>query len=204
MGPPPDGFTPQIGEHDADHADVRSAQRGDPAAMGRIYQRHARMVRAVLLAYVGPDEADDLVQEVFVRALGGIAGLREQASIGAWLAGCARNEARGWKRAIRRRWSLLLSLGRESDRHGEHPAAGAQELDADDVLAAIRRLPEEYREVLILRLVEQLTGPQIAAWSGRSHAAVRVCLSRGMRILKQELGLKDPAPSPRSEPEGRS
>jgi RNA polymerase sigma-70 factor (ECF subfamily) len=56
------------------------------------------------------------------------------------------------------------------------------------VLAAIRRLPEAYREPLILRLVEGMTGPEIAARTGLTAGSVRVNLHRGMHMLRETLG----------------
>lgn len=184
----PDHPSPTHNHDHRDPHDVRAAQGGDPDAMGRLYTRHARMVRAVLLAYLTPNDADDIVQEVFIRAIRKIGQVHNESGIGAWLAVTARNEARDWKRRIARRWKLLLRFQTQRDADLRTPRRC--ELDGDDVLAAIRRIPEEYREVLVMRLVERMTGPQIAAWSGRSHRAVRVSLHRGMHRLRQELGLE--------------
>jgi RNA polymerase sigma-70 factor, ECF subfamily len=52
----------------------------------------------------------------------------------------------------------------------------------------IRSLPETYRETLILRLVEGMTGPEIAARTGLTHGSVRVNLHRGMQQLRAKLG----------------
>ena len=60
----------------------------------------------------------------------------------------------------------------------------------EQVLALIRGLPESYRETLILRLVEGLTGPQIAERIGMTHGSVRVNLSRGMAQLRPLLAKK--------------
>ena len=55
------------------------------------------------------------------------------------------------------------------------------------ILATIRTLPEAYREPLILRLVEGMTGPEIAARTGLKHGSVRVNLCRGMQLLREKL-----------------
>ena len=57
------------------------------------------------------------------------------------------------------------------------------------MLAPIRRLPEAYREPLLLRLVEGRTGPEIARATGLTHGSVRVNLHRGMQLLRAELGI---------------
>jgi RNA polymerase sigma-70 factor (ECF subfamily) len=57
------------------------------------------------------------------------------------------------------------------------------------VLDVIRTLPEAYRETLVLRLVEGMTGPEIAARTGLTAASVRVNLHRGMKQLRERLGV---------------
>ena len=56
------------------------------------------------------------------------------------------------------------------------------------VLDLIRRLPEAYRETLIMRLVEGMTGPEIARQTGLTPDSVRVNLCRGMKMLRESLG----------------
>jgi RNA polymerase sigma-70 factor (ECF subfamily) len=63
----------------------------------------------------------------------------------------------------------------------DHPSPAAAILDA------IRALPDAYRETLILRLVEGMTGPEIAARTGLTHGSVRVNLHRGMQQLRAKL-----------------
>ena len=55
------------------------------------------------------------------------------------------------------------------------------------MLALIQRLPESYRETLMLRLVEGMTGPEIAARTGLGADSVRVNLCRGMKLLRDQL-----------------
>ena len=59
------------------------------------------------------------------------------------------------------------------------------------MFAAIRRLPEAYRETLVLRLVEGMTGPEIAARAGLTPGSVRVNLHRGMLMLREALGRRE-------------
>ena len=63
--------------------------------------------------------------------------------------------------------------------------------DALAVLASIQRLPEAYRETLVLRLVEGMTGPEIAERTGLTPGSVRVNLHRGLQLLRDALGGKD-------------
>jgi len=63
----------------------------------------------------------------------------------------------------------------------------AAEQEAVMILGVVRGLPEAYREPLILRLVEGMTGPEIAARTGLTHGSVRVNLYRGMQLLREKL-----------------
>src|SRR3954471_6030419 len=72
-----------------------------------------------------------------------------------------------------------------ADLAGRGAASDAAEAHA--ALAAIRTLPEAYRETLLLRLVEGLTGPEIAERTGLTPASVRVNLHRGMKLLREKL-----------------
>lgn len=77
---------------------VAAARGGDRAAFGQLYERYARMVHGVLLAKVSASDVDDLVHDVFIRALRRLSTLRETASFGAWLAAIARNIANDYRR----------------------------------------------------------------------------------------------------------
>jgi RNA polymerase sigma-70 factor (ECF subfamily) len=63
--------------------------------------------------------------------------------------------------------------------------------EAREILAAIRSLPETYKETLCLRLVEGMTGQEIAEQTGLAPDSVRVNLHRGMKLLREKLGVKE-------------
>ena len=187
----PEAF-PEVSE---DAMLVRAARDGDRAAFGRLYERYARMVHGVLLAKVPVGEVDDLVQDVFLRALRRLSTLRESGSFGAWLATIARNLANDYHRRSVPEDPLAddtpdddLGGGstRAEHRSTEHGTAEHQG-PATAILDAIRSLPAAYRETLILRLVEGLTGPEIAARTGMTHGSVRVDLHRGLEQLRARL-----------------
>lgn len=157
---------------------VSAARAGDRGAFGALHDRYARMVHGILLSRVPPGEVGDLVQEVFLKALRQLHALREPAAFGGWLAQIARNQARDFFRSRRESSELPENL----------PAAGRPLAEANAVLAAIRALPEAYREPLILRLVEGMTGQEIASRTGLTPASVRVNLHRGMKQLREKLG----------------
>ena len=163
---------------------ARAARAGDRAAFGELYARYARMVHGILLARAPRREVDDLVQDVFLLALRRLDGLRNPDAFGPWLAMIARNRATDHFRRDRE----------EAGELPDHlPGAPHPEGEAVVVLAAIRGLPEAYREPLILRLVEGMTGPEIAERTGLTPGSVRVNLHRGIQMLRERLG-KEAAP----------
>lgn len=164
---------------------VEAARRGDRAAWGWLYRRYARLVHGVLVSRVAPHEAEDLVQDVFAKAMRTIGSVRESSCVGAWLAAVARNRAVDFQRQRKRRPSIALTDAIEPSQRQ------ALSLEAAEVLAAIQNLPEAYRETLAMRLVEGLTGPEIAQRLGMTHGSVRVNLHRGMAMLRQSLGMEE-------------
>ena len=168
-----------------DGALVNSAREGDRAAFGRLYDRYGRMVHGILLCRVPPREVDDLVQEVFLAALRQLHALRDASRFGAWLAAITRNRANDFYRKSGPEAALTEPVSEEQTEGRANNPAEAQE--AAVILAVVRTLPDAYREPLILRLVEGLTGPEIAARTGLTHGSVRVNLCRGMQMLREKL-----------------
>lgn len=161
---------------------VAAARRGDRAAFGALYRRHARLVQAVLLARVAPDSVDDLLHDVFLVAMDRLDGLRDDAAFAPWLATIARRRAADWRRRRRDAVPLEESLPEAS------PGEPEEAYDARAAIAAIQSLPEAYRETLMLRFVAGLNGPEIAARTGLTHGSVRVNLHRGVEMLRKKLG----------------
>jgi RNA polymerase sigma-70 factor, ECF subfamily len=166
---------------------VEAVREGDREAFGQLYDLYAPMVHAILLARVPYRDVDDLVQDVFLVALKRLGSLRDTAAFGGWLAMIARNRAVDYYRRARDSEELTddLAVASPRDTEAEHEAARTLEV--------VRSLPEAYRETLVMRLVEGMTGPEIAARTGMTPASVRVNLHRGMKILREKLGLEERA-----------
>jgi RNA polymerase sigma-70 factor (ECF subfamily) len=157
---------------------VRASREGDGSAFAALYERYRRMVHGVVLSMVSPSDADDIVQDVFMTAMRKLGTLRDDAAFGGWLAAIARNCARGHHRGALQ----LVEMPETSE-----AARQEEEEDARRALEAIRRLPEAYRETLMMRLVEGMTGPEIAQRTGLHADSVRVNLHRGMKLLREAL-----------------
>ena len=166
-------------EINAEAALVERVRAGDRDAFGQLYDRFGRLVHGILLARVPYGEVDDLVQDVFLTALRKIDTLRDAAAFGPWLAMITRNRAMDYHRRSRDTEELPEDL--------RSSASSAPQAEANEVLALIRELPEAYREPLILRFVEGMTGPEIAERTGLAPASVRVNIHRGMKLLRERL-----------------
>lgn len=159
---------------------VIAAQGGDTGAFEMLYARYSPVVHGILIGRLAAADADDATQNVFITAYTKLGSLREPAAFAGWICRIARNAAEDLRRT-----------SRESVELDEQYAARAnqsQAAEASHALAAIRRLPEAYRETLMLRLVEGMSGAEIAARTGLTPGSVRVNLHRGMQMLREVLG----------------
>ena len=161
---------------------MAAARRGDRAAFGALYRRHARLGQAVLLARVAPDSVADLVQDVFLMAMDRLPTLRDDDAFAPWVATIARRRAADWRRRRRDAVALEESLPELASSTGDPEGSFA----ARAAVAAIHSLPEAYRETLMLRFVAGLNGPEIAARTGLTHGSVRVNLHRGVEMLRRK------------------
>jgi len=160
---------------------VRAVLEGDRDGFSRLYDLYAPLVHGILLARVPRIEVDDLVQDIFLHAFRKLHTLRDAGAFGPWIAMIARNRAVDFHRRSKETVEINDDL-RGSDAHDSR---------AQEILELIRSLPEAYRETLVLRLVEGMTGPEIAARTGLTAASVRVNLHRGMKLLREQLGFME-------------
>jgi RNA polymerase sigma-70 factor, ECF subfamily len=170
--------------HEGDIAKlVQAARRNDRAAFARLHERFAPMVHGIVLARASRSEAQDLVQQTFLEAMQKLKSLRDAEAFGAWIASIARNLA---TQCMRDRARMRLTALPNQPSEQTNRALD----DAERILRIIQSLPDAYAETLTLRLVEGMTGPQIAACTGLTEGSVRVNLHRGMELLRQKLGLE--------------
>ncbi|MEN4902177.1 sigma-70 family RNA polymerase sigma factor [Luteimonas sp. TWI1437] len=159
---------------------VAAARRGDRAALDRLCRRFAPVIHGILLGYVQKADADDLTQDVFETVLARLGDLRDAAAFPGWIVAIARRTAL----SAQRRSAPLTGMHWDDIPGLADPAHG---LEAQKALAAIRSLPPAYRESLMLRLVQGMSGQEIAELTGLSPGSVRVNLHRGMTLLRAAL-----------------
>jgi RNA polymerase sigma-70 factor, ECF subfamily len=172
-------FSAPESEQPIEVALVAAVLNGEHDRFARLYEMYAPMVHGILLARVPRDEVDDLLQDIFLHALRKLHTLRDATSFGPWIGMIARNRAMDFYRSSRETVEVTEQMA----------VAKPPNRTAKEILDLIRRLPEAYRETLVLRFVEGMTGPEIAARTGLTPASVRVNLHRGMKLLREKMGV---------------
>jgi RNA polymerase sigma-70 factor, ECF subfamily len=158
---------------------IEAVLNGEQDRFARLYEMYAPMVHGILLARVPRTEVDDLVQDIFLHALRKLHTLRNAGAFGGWLAMITRNRAMDFYRNSRETVEVT-----ENSAVTKSPNRTASE-----ILDLVCGLPEAYRETLVLRFVEGMTGPEIAARTGLTPASVRVNLHRGVKMLREKMGI---------------
>ena len=175
------------------------ARQGDGAAFRAIMQRHNRRLYRVARAVLHDDgEAEDVVQESYVRAFAALADFRGDSSLATWLTRIALNEALG--RLRRRRPTVDIETFASTTRSDARvipfplmspdmdPEQSAARQDVRRLLErAIDALPEPFRVVFVLRDVEELSIEETAAQLGLRPETVKTRLHRARRQLREAL-----------------
>jgi RNA polymerase sigma-70 factor, ECF subfamily len=178
---------------------VRRAQAGDREALGFLYARYAENIYGYVRSIVKDHhEAEDVTQQVFARLMRVIGKYQERdVPFMAWMLRVARNVAVDHIRGQR---LVPVEEVRTSDLGGGDPAGGGGMRDLTDALA---KLPQDQREVLVLRHFAGYSPPEIALRTGRSEGSIHGLHHRGRRALKADLQLRGlapvTAPAPRVE-----
>lgn len=162
--------------------DVARAVAGDTAAFERLYRTHVPRILALTRRMAGPDRADDLTQDVFVRAWQKLDTFQGDAAFGTWLHRLAVNLLLTDRRSTARRLARVEPV---ADVDGAVPArpAGA----GLDLERALRTLPERAREVFVLHEVEGLEHEEIAEVMGTSVGTAKSQLHRARDLLRRFL-----------------
>lgn len=180
----------QLPEHEL----IERARGGDEEAFAKLVGTHADRVYGALRRFgLDPGEADDVAQEVFLRAWRGLPRFQERAKMSTWLYRIAFNEAQ-------RRLSRRVPPAAEPSLEGEDPIAAipeplgagpeARALDREFeaiLRQALAELPAEWRAAVVLRDIEGLSTEEAAAAVGVRQAAFKSRLHRGRMKLRALL-----------------
>lgn len=173
---------------------VETFQRGDTSAFDVLVGRWDRKIQGAIYRILGPGEdVRDLSQEAFLKAYRGLRTFKKEARFSSWLYQIAINATRDRLRRRRRRNDLSLDDVEERAESSLRDA-GPSALDLIEssdlsrvVAAAMAALPEEQREVVILKEYEGLTFPEIAETLDVPLSTVKTRLYRGLGQLRVRL-----------------
>ncbi|KLK89682.1 RNA polymerase sigma factor [Microvirga vignae] len=183
-----------------DGALVERVRNQDGAAVRLIMQRHNRRLYRVARSVLKDDaEAEDVVQETYVRAFTHLDGFRGEAQLSTWLTRIALNEALG--RLRRRRIVVDLKdidaindqgearvIYLPSARQDSDPEAATARAEVRRLLErAVDQLPDPFRAVFVLRDIEEMSTEETATHLGLRPETVKTRLHRARRLLRQSL-----------------
>ncbi len=178
-----------------DAALVRRCLRGDLNCYDVLVRRYQRQVYSLLYRMLGSvDDAEDLVQDTFIRAYNALHSFRQDASFLTWLYKIASNLGIDRMRARKSKAAASLEeeieSGREpadSERQTSPEAAAVRNCVSDVVHHEIMMLPERYRRVVLLRHVSDMTIEEIAAELNLPTGTVKTHLFRAREMLRERL-----------------
>ena len=175
---------PTTAPGDLDASDVRSAAAGDAEAFGRIYRRHLARVHTLARRMLGPEEADDATQDVFIRAWERLGSFRGESAFGTWLHRLAVNVVLGRRGSAAIRHGKVHEGGDAVLELAARPREPGQALDFE---RAMERLPAGQREIFVLHDVEGYKHEEIAEMLGISAGTSKSQLHRVRITLRRYL-----------------
>ncbi len=169
-----------------DDANLAHEARGDPQAFTELYRRHVRSIYRYHLAHTGNvKDAEDLTSQTFMAALEGIRSFRGTGPYITWLIGIASR-----KRALFfRRSGSKPEISLDAALHIAAPSlptdkAAARRLQMDQLLGALRTISQDRAEAIILCFFSELSTSEAGRVLGKSEAAIRMLISRGLHDLR--------------------
>ena len=165
--------------------------KNDPEAYGKLYDEYVkRIYRFVYFKISNHEEAEDITSEVFLKAWNYLKDKKEVKSFAGLLYRIARNSVIDHYRARAAKPVIISTVTSveetiEVGDGGEWTEKLQIKLESDEILLAIKRLKQEYQEVLTLRYVDELTIDEIAEIVGKGKIAVRVTLHRALKKLEE-------------------
>ena len=180
-----------------DDALMARAAKGDELAFEAIMRRHNQRLFRIARGVLADDaEAEDALQETYIRAFTNRERYEPTGRLGAWLARIAFNEALMRKRKLGSATTSLDEIAASSDDGAMPESTVVPDLALDRLAAAQARqllehaidaLPETFRMVVILRMVEELNIRETASFLGLNAATVKTRLHRGLALLNKSL-----------------
>jgi RNA polymerase sigma-70 factor (ECF subfamily) len=177
---------------------VARSQQGEAAAFEELVRQHQRMVHALTYRMTGSTaDAEDLAQEVFLRAYEQIGSFRGTARFSTWLYRIAINACLNWRQSEARRHDLHAQAATElSTQQAGH--RNQSDDPANEVRTALLKLPAKQRAAIVLTIYDGLNHAEAAAALGCSETTVSWRVFTAKRKLKRLLTARPHAPAPAS------
>ncbi|MHC4399286.1 MAG: RNA polymerase sigma factor [Planctomycetota bacterium] len=176
-------------EEDRDRQLVARFQAGDATAFDEVVEVHQhRLMRLVYRLLGWSDEAEDVLQEVFVSMLENLQSFRGEAKFSTWLTTIAINECRSFQRRRAIRWRSFVRLARRHTTVEQKSQRTCPSDEHEEVRRAVSQLSPTYREPIVLRYFEEFSVQEIADVLRLSVNAAEVRLTRARQRLKSILG----------------
>ncbi len=177
--------------------------KGDRDAFGELYERYLpKMYNYIYYRTSNQHDAEDLTARVFFRAMSHIGNYVDKgAPFQAWLYRIAHNLVANWHRDQGRRKIIALDDYVAHSLKSESPDRLAEELEEQErLMEAVRRLPEERQQLLLLKFIDQLSNAEIGEIMSRTEGAVKSLYHRTLLALRDELrrqeqGIRSPQQS---------
>lgn len=173
-----------------DDSELVLLARNDSAAFGELYERYIRKIYSYIYYRTGNQhDAEDLTARVFHRALVHIETYVERGiPFSAWLYRIAHNLVANWHRDRTRRKVIPLDEFIAAGLRSEAPETMAESQEEKErLLEAVRRLPEERQQLLILKFVDKLSNAEVGAIMDRSEGAIKSLYHRTLLALRDDL-----------------
>ena len=169
-----------------------AAVSDEPFTFEQIVEQHqatvARLARR-LLGWGAEQDVDDVVQDVFLAVLKGLSAFRGRSSVSTWVTRVTINACRSHRRRRFARAALWERWVRRAPTVGEtDPSAAESDEMQRSVRQAVARLPNRYREVVVLRYLQEMGVDEMGEVLGLTRGAIEVRLHRAREMLKSELG----------------
>lgn len=183
---------------------VGQARRGVIQAQRLLFERYHRIVFATALVKVSNrEDASDITQDVFLRVFRGIADLKRDAAFATWIRTITDNRCRTFYERDRAKAPRTADLSEHEERHltadsPDRVLSGREE--AQRAIRAVRALPDNYRDTLLMRYLDGLSSAQIADRLGTTPGSARVLLYRALSMLREQLGRAGEASDGRDAP----
>ena len=169
-------------------------KKKDPDAFGEIYDLYvSKIYRFIYFKVSSVEEAEDLTSEVFLKTWQYVSDGKEIENLNAILYKIARNIVIDFYRDRAKKEILeeeLLVKAEVEVKKGELEKL-QMNLDLKDIEESLRELKDEYREIIVLRFIEELSISEIALILEKSKGAVRVLIFRALETLKEVLENKE-------------